>query len=253
MFSRFASRTRLAAVAAAVALCASAGAARADYVDFSGSRTGDDPVSFSGRLTLGPTTTVGGTTTATLTVTLNNTTPTTSDAYAYGFITGFGFNVPTGVTASNPVVSDTDFKLLNAAANATNLQGGEFDYAFSTNSSQLHTVATAEIAKGIGAGGSATFQVTLTGSALLGLTAAELIGEKSAGTGSSAVPFSVRFRSTNKTKYAGYNDPDGDKVPVSVVTSPPPTPPSAIPTPPGVVLAGIGFGSLLLGRLRRAK
>lgn len=265
MFSRLASRTRLAAVAAVVAFCASAGSARAETITFSGKTTNgssNDGVSFGATMTLSTPVTVGGTTTATLTVTLTNTTGATypgSDAVAHGYITGFGFNLPTGVTASNPTSTDADFNLLSSSSKTT-LQGGAFDYAFTTGT-QLHTVADSDIKEGLKSGQSSTFTVKLTGSGLIGLTAANLIKELSAPTSGSQgkVPFSVRFRSDDpgvyKGEYQGTAPPDGDKVPYSpsTVTTPPTNPPGAVPAPPGVVLAGFGFGTMLLARLRRKK
>lgn len=260
MFSRLASRARLAAAVAAVALVASAGTARADMVDFVGSRTGTDPVSFSGRLDLGPISGTGATTTAVLKITLTNTTTgANNDAVTKGYITGFGFNVPANVTASASKTGN--FNFLTAQANATGLQGGEFDYAFSTNASQLHTVsspyapnaspsATDEVTKGLAAGQSRTFSVTLTGTGVVGLSAARIIDELSAPT---PYKLSARFRSTNPTLYKGLNDPDGDKVAITGWTpvNPNPPTPGAVPAPPGVVLAGFGFGTMLLARLRR--
>ncbi|MDY3560887.1 hypothetical protein R5W23_002136 [Gemmata sp. JC673] len=257
MFSRLASRTRLAAVAAAVALFASAGSAQADTINFTGSTLNtapaNDGVSFSGTMTLSTPTTVGGTTSATLTISITNTTSTTypgSDAVKYGYITGFGFNVPNNVTATASKTGN--FNFLSAAANTTSLQGGEFDYAFSTSASELHTVATNEISKGLAAGQSATFAVKLTGSGLLGLTAEKLIQELSASPG---YKLSVRFRSTDTSIYKGNQYPDGDKVEFTSYSVVTPPPPSAVPAPPGLVLASIGFGSLFFGRLRfrRAK
>jgi len=89
----------------------------------------------------------------------------------------------------------------------------------------------------------------LTGTGLQNLTAAQIMAELSA---SPSVPFSVRFRSTNDYKYQGTAPPDGDKVPVKNVY--PDTPPvNGVPAPPGVVLAGLGFGCMLLGRIRFRK
>lgn len=252
MLSRLATRTGVAAVVAALALAVSAGSARADYVDFSGTRTGTDPVSFSGRLELGPITGTGATTTAVLKITLNNTTS-TGDAKTVGYITGFGFNVPNNVVASAPVVSDSDFKFLTNGPQTTTLQGGAFDYAFSTKATQLHTVDFNQIALGLAAGTTATFQVTLTGTGVTGLTAAKLINEYSADPG---VRLSARFRSTNTGIYKG-SIGDGDKVQINTVVvpppPPPPPPPGAVPAPPGLVLAGMGFGALLLRRRMGAK
>jgi hypothetical protein len=233
-------------VAAGIFL-AFAGSARADTINFAGNRgstsnPASDPVSFSGSLEVVAT----STTSATLKITLDNTTS-VGDAVQYGFITGFGFNLPTGITATN-TTTGSPFFLLNAASHSTSLQGGEFDYAFSLSSSQLHTVNSGVINQGIDAGDApATFTANLSGAGAGALTAAQIMAELSAPT---AVPFSVRFRSTNPGtgpgQYQGLNDPDGDKVPVSSVTQPP----KPVPAPPGIVLAGVGFGALLLGRLR---
>ena len=111
-------------------------------------------------------TAAGSGTSASIQVSLTNTTS-IGDAVDYGFITGFGINVPslhiTGVSGSS---SDSDFHFLTAAANTTSLQGGEFDYAFSTSSSQLHTVSPSQIPLGLAAGESATFTINLTGTGL---------------------------------------------------------------------------------------
>lgn len=233
----------LAVAVAGLALLLSAATGRADTVSFTGGVGGATPVSFSGTLdVVAP----GSGTSAAITVTLKNTTPGSSAAATYGFITGFGLNVPNNLTVTGATGSstDTDFKLLTAAANATGLQGGEFDYAFSTNASQLHTVTNAQIPLGLGAGQSATFVLNLVGSGLSGLTAAQIIQELSAP--SPAVPFSVRFRSTNTTLYPGGNSPDGDKVPLDVKSVKP------VPAPPGAVLAAVGVGALALRRFRRS-
>ncbi|HEY1188162.1 MAG TPA: hypothetical protein VGE74_10920 [Gemmata sp.] len=252
MLSRLATRTCLIAALTALALLASAGSAHADTVNFTGNTnnlSGNAPVSFSGSVTVTP---VGGGTSSAVSITLTNTT--TGNAAGVAYITGFGFNLPgTTLKASGAASSDTDFKFLNSVTNTTSLQAGEFDYAYSLSSTELHTVdrglsssaSKALISKGLGAGQSATFTFTVNGS----VTAAQIVTD----TSGSGVPLSVRFRSTNTSVYLGHNDPDGDKVPASVVVTPPPPPPSGVPAPPGVVLAGMGFGCLLLGRLRRKK
>jgi hypothetical protein len=240
-----------AVVVAGVILLASAGSARADLISFSGSRDrAEDPVSFSGTMEVIP---PGAGTSTVLKITLDNTTS-TGDAVKYGYITGFGFNLPSGMTATN-TTTGTPFHFLNAADHRTNLQGGEFDYAFSLSPSQLHTVSSSVINQGIDAGDSpVTFTMELSGSGSATVTAAQIIEELSNGSGSKRVPFSVRFRSTNTNKYKGKDGPDGDKVPLSHwedITPPPPS--NAVPAPPGVVLAGLGVGGLLLGRLRSRK
>jgi hypothetical protein len=243
MLPRPASLHRLAAMVAVIISLASSSSARADIISFSGSRGGTDPVSFSGTMEVTP---PGAGTSAVLKITLDNTTS-TGDAVRYGYITGFGFNLPSGITASN-TTTGTNFFFLNAKDHKTGLQGGEFDYAFSLSSTELHTVNSSVISKGIDAGDApVTFTMTLAGSGVEGLTAAEIIEELSA---SPKVPFSVRFRSTNTSKYKGQDSPDGDKVPVKTWEDITPTSNNAVPAPPAVVLAGVGFGCLLVGRFR---
>ncbi|MFO0803519.1 MAG: hypothetical protein U0791_10410 [Gemmataceae bacterium] len=227
---------------AALALAVAPGLAKADLVNFSGGTTGvADPVKFTGSISVTP----GGATSATIQITINNTTS-TGDAVQYGYITGFGFNVP-GTTTATGTSTDPDFKFLTAVANTTSLQAGEFTYAFSTNANQLHTVATSEISKGLAAGQSATFTVTVNGANAGSLTAAAIM----AATAPANAPFSVRFRSTNTTLYPGGNSPDGDKVPVSTWAVVPPPPTGAVPAPAGLVLGLIGAGCFLGRNLRR--
>ncbi|MCS6866800.1 MAG: hypothetical protein RMJ56_08840 [Gemmataceae bacterium] len=231
--------TALAAMSVVVSF---ASTARADLISFSGSGgRSSTPVSFSGTMEYTPL----STTSATLTITLKNTTS-FGNAVQFGYITGFGFNLPTGVTASN-TTSGSPFFFLNATDHATNLQGGEFDYAFSLSSSQLHTVNSADISKGLAAGQSATFTVALSGTGLHLLSAQQIIQELSNGTGSQQVPFSVRFRSTNTNRYKGLSSPDGDKVPVDLGCV------TVIPAPPGALLASFGIGGVLLGRWWRRR
>jgi hypothetical protein len=245
----------------AAALLATVGSARADTVNFIGSQgSGSQFVSFSGSMTA---TVNGGGTSATIQITIQNTTPASSQAFAHGYITGFGLNVPNSqqskIASATGSSSDADFRLLNAASDSTSLQAGEFDYAFSTDSTspyQLHTVGSGDISKGLGAGQSATFTITLN--ALAGqmfdssvLTALNLLLDNDTANGGSAA-FSVRFRSTNTSKYWGQDSPDGNKVPVKSYTTPPPPPPG-IPAPPAVVLAGVGVVCCLFNRAFRRK
>jgi hypothetical protein len=238
---------------AAVALLAAPAAARADQVTFTGSASssvGSSVASYSGTLDV-QTNTVGSTTTAVITVTLKNTS--TGGAATNGFITGFGFNVPhpSGTSAAGSAGPNANYHLLvnGTAGVSTTLQAGAFDYAFSTSTTELHTVNRSNpsdltlIKAGLGVGQTETFTLTLTGAAsgLSGLTALQVIQDTSPAT----VPFSVRFRSTDLTKYVGNNSPDGDKVPVASYQVVKP-----VPAPPGLVLAGMGFGCVLLGRFR---
>lgn len=233
----------LSSALAALALAFAPGLAKADVVTFTGNGgTSGDPVSYSGSITVTP----GSATSTTIAISLTNTTS-VGDAVSFGYITGFGFNVPVAGTAAG-ASSDADFKFLTAAANTTSLQAGEFTYAFSTNASQLHTVSSTEIAKGIGAGQTATFTVTLTGAGVGSLTAAQI----AATSAPANAPFSVRFRSTNTLKYKGTDSPDGDKVPFTykVVPTPPPSG-GAVPAPAGLVLGLIGAGFFMGRGVRR--
>ncbi len=245
-------RPRLAmarAIALASTIIAAPNLALADTVNFFGNGgVAATPVSYTGKIDV---TTAGGGTSAAIKVTLTNTT-TTGSAATYGFITGFGLNIPTlNVTGATGSSTDTDFKFLTPATAATTLQGGSFDYAFSTSATQLHTVASNQIATGLGSNQSSIFTINLTGTGLGGLTALQIIKELSASPG---VPLSVRFRSTNTAYYQGGNSPDGDKVPFSYYTTPlppPPPPPSAVPAPAGLLLGIIGVGCLFGRSMRR--
>jgi hypothetical protein len=250
--------SRLLALTAGV-LFAASGSARADTISFSGSQgSGTQFVSFGGTMDV---TVSGGGTIATIQVTIQNTTPASSQAFTYGYITGFGLNIPNSqqakIASATGSSTDADFRLLSAAADSTGLQAGEFDYAFSTDSTagyQLHTVGFGDISKGLGAGQSATFTITL--SALAGqtfdasvLTALNVLLDQSTANGGGA-PFSARFRSTNTSKYWGLDSPDGNKVPVGKYHKPPV---GAVPAPPAVVLAGVGVACCLFGRAFRRK
>ena len=229
---------------AALALAIAPGLAKADVVNFTGMSTSvatasnpvADPVSFSGSITVTP----GSSTTATITVSLTNTTS-TGDAVQYGYITGFGFNVPVATTATGSS-TNANFHLLNAAANQTNLQAGEFSYAFSTDPNVLHTVTNPEITLGLKAGQSATFTINVTGAGAGSLTAASI----AAATAPAGAPFSVRFRSTSTLYYPGNNSPDGDKVPFTITAAP-----HGVPAPAGLVLGLIGAGCFLGRKIRR--
>jgi len=229
---------------AALALAVAPGFAKADLVNFTGAGgTSGDPVKYSGSMSVTP----GGATSATIQITLTNTTS-SGDAVQYGYITGFGFNVP-GTTTASGVSSDTDFKFLtgSSSSQATNLQAGEFSYAFSTSATQLHSVGSTEITKGLAAGQSATFTVTVNGANAGSLTAAAIAAANSPAN----APFSVRFRSTNTYKYSGKVG-DGDKVPFTYTVVPPTQPPTgAVPAPAGLVLGLIGAGCFFGRNIRR--
>ncbi|VTR90998.1 Uncharacterized protein OS=Singulisphaera acidiphila (strain ATCC BAA-1392 / DSM 18658 / VKM B-2454 / MOB10) GN=Sinac_1598 PE=4 SV=1 [Gemmata massiliana] len=240
---------------AGLMLLASAGSARADLISFTGGGSAAHPSSYSGSIEVKNQTT----TSAVIEVKLTNTsTNAFNSSAANGFITGFAFNNPgtaakgniTGVTSFsasyNPATGQA-FQLVNATPSSNLNLGslfGKFDFAASVGST-LHTSGTAS--NGLSVGETGTFTFVVSGTNLTNLTAANLLSELSTG-GSQDTPFVVRFRGYNTPKlpYGG----DGDKVPLGSITTPP-CPPNGVPAPPGLVLAGMGAGCLMLGRLRR--
>jgi len=243
-------RRLTAVLIAGVVLLAAASTARADAMTFTGSQSSTTSSGTSVAQVNGTVDVTATTTSAVIKFSLTNNA--SGPAATYGYITGFGFNLPNTVSVATlktgtGTSSDPDFKLLNYANGGvqTSLQAGSFDYAFSTSSTVLHTVTGPEILKGIAPGETTTFVLTVTGSGLSGLTAAQVIQDTSVAAGGAA-PFSVRFRSTNPTAYQGLKNPDGDKVPVTPV----PPKPGVVPAPPGAVLAGLGMGCMILGRFR---
>ncbi|HEY3787667.1 MAG TPA: hypothetical protein VGL71_02380 [Urbifossiella sp.] len=253
------SRSALARVFALAALALTPALSRADTIDFTGISTQTSGISYSGVMTVDATST-----SATISISLTNTS--TGAVGPYANITGFGLGyLPAGMNVTSATGSSTDsnFHFLQATTPGVqiSLQGGNFEYAFSTDASQLHTVPQSEVGTGLTQGQSATFTVNLTGTGLGTLTAQEVLQAVSK---SPNIPFDVRFRSTDLQVYRGqyYNGTlshgvyeagttDGDKVPYSTFSSPPP-PPHGVPAPPGVLLGLIGAGCML-GRSFRQK
>jgi hypothetical protein len=173
---------------------------------------------------------------ATIVVTLNNTTAPVTPG---GYLTGFLFNLPAGVTVSgvNFTPTNANFSLLggpNFTDHAVNgapfgqfdigaALGGNFEGGGSPNG-------------GIAAGGSATFTFQLTGSGLAGLTASAIESSLSTGPGQGMGPafFEARFK--------GFTvDPDSNHVP------------GAVPEPGSLALLGLGAAAMALVGARRSR
>lgn len=256
MLPRPFSRLRLLGVAVAgVLLLASTGSARADVLLISGGGVTNHPSSYTGSVEVKNQTS----TSAVIVVSLTNTsTGAILPGAANGYITGFAFNDPNSSTKGNISVGSLDsgdfsasyspstgqnFQLITGSSSNKSLGGqfGTFDIAASVGST-LHTSGTAS--DGLAVGETGTFTFMVTGTNLQNLTAANLLNELSSDA-TEPTAFAVRFRGYSYSKYGG----DGDKVPLGEYHSPPP-PSNAVPAPPGLVLAGMGVGCLLLGRLR---
>ncbi len=233
--------------AAALALLSSAGTARAGVITTANISDSELPGLFTGSVKYDWT----SSTSATLTISLTNVSPTSNG----GYITAVAFNDPNGTDplgngatnfstvtlASGPA----NFSLIGSAApNKQNtLSGspfGNFDLAVS-NSSQV--LGGGNPTTGIGVNKTGTFVFNITGTGLNTYSAQEFLRTYSTD-GSSALL--VRFK--------GFNNGLSDKDVIGKMN--PGTPgnpgtPNAVPAPPAVVLAGMGFGCLLLGRLRR--
>jgi hypothetical protein len=238
--------SRLAALAA-VALVAAAGPARAETINISAG-TGD-PGAFTGSVSVTPT----GATTATVVVTLTNTSPAANG----GFITGFAFNDPSSTTGGN-INAVTGFTQSYAPAGAPpannltligtdgggnllndSISGspfGNFDLGAAVGGSLLGDGAPQP---GIEVNQTGTFTFFVTGTDMMNLSAASILGATTQG---SNAAFMVRFR--------GFCDRRSDKL-VIVSKTPPPPPVGAVPAPPAAVLAGVGVVCCLLGRSRR--
>lgn len=236
----------LVAAAAALALFASAGTARAGTITTATIADSELPGLFTGSVTYNWT----SSTAATLTLSLKNVSPTSNG----GYITAAAFNDPAGAGGTNfSSVSLTsgpaNFSLIGSAsvAKANQLSGspyGNFDLAVSNSTSVL---GGGNPTTGIGVGQTGTFVFAITGTGLDKFSATEFL-ETYSTDGSSALL--VRFKGFKN----GLSDKDviGECNP-GTPTNPPTNPPpgNAVPAPPAVVLAAVGFGTLLLGRFRR--
>ena len=250
----FARRTLLRALGVVVALCAAATSARADTVSIGESTL---PGIFTGTVSV----TGQTTTSAVITVQLTNISPAANG----GYITGLAFNDPnstaggnignvaSSVTLSTAYVPSTGqvFSLLggptstnpthNFSNDVATSPYGNFDIAATVGGSWTGGGMPQD---GLAVGETGTFVFNVTGTSLQNLSAANLLAAMSS---NGSAGFAVRFR--------GFNDGSSDKDIAGVICyppppPPPPPPPGAVPAPPGLVLAGMGFGCMLLGRLR---
>jgi hypothetical protein len=190
-------------------------------------------------------------TSATVQVTLTN----TNSLATGGYITGFAFNLPFGVTSANMTSAvPSTFTQVGGGAQDTlgnydSVSGSPYGYFDVGAALGGDLLGGGSPTGGIGVGQTGTFTFSLTSAAggynLNTLTASNLISLLSANPqGGGAQELMVRFR--------GFLNGGSDKVIGGVICSPPPPPPPppppGVPAPPAVVLALAGFATCLLGR-----
>jgi hypothetical protein len=228
------------ALGALLALCASASSARADLLYIGDSEL---PGVFTGTIEVKNV----STTAAVVTIKLTNTSPSNTL-----FLTGLAFNDPNSSTkgnistvssfsASYSPATGQNFQLIGGPSFADGISTGPFgnlDIGASVGST-WHTSGI--VTDGLQKGETGTFVFNVTGTSMNLLSAANIMAAKST---SGAAGIAVRFRDA----YSSVNDKDL----AAVICPPPPLPPTpgVVPAPPGLVLAGMGFGCLLVGRLR---
>ena len=175
---------------------------------------------------------------AAIQLTLNNTCPT-------GQITGFGFCDPLLAAQATSVTSftsqcgtgSTDFRLLT---------GTNSNLALGTVAGVDATLGAAVIlgeGNGLGVGECGTFTFQVLGTDVSALTAANLLA-------CDGIDAKLRLGLCLDPNRTSCTSPI-TCVPCCADCPPPPCPSRSVPAPPGVALAGIGFGSLLLGRFFR--
>jgi hypothetical protein len=220
----------------ALAVCGVAPAAgRADFIT-----TGAGPL---GRFSLSLSYAAASPTSAQLTMVLDNTTPQSLG----GYLTGFVFNNPDGLIRQAALSSsNANFSLLGGPSYDNGVNGapyGRFDLGASTFKS---FEGGGNPARGIAAGGTASFVFTLKGVGLDGLAAESFATAWSVppGDGQGDEFFVARFR--------GFTNGGSDKVPAHA-----PEPGGGVvagghaPEPAAGALAGMGvLGLLVLGRRR---
>ncbi|MBM3983002.1 MAG: hypothetical protein FJ304_22565 [Planctomycetes bacterium] len=234
------SRFRL--LAAAVAgLILTAAPARADMVYIGESTL---PGLFTGTVSV----TNQTTTSAVITVKLTNVSPAANG----GYITGLAFNDPNSTAKGNigtvtsfapsyTPATGQSFSLLGAPTYNNSVATspyGNFDVGAAVGGDWLGGGMPQD---GLAVGQTGTFVFNVTGTSMLNLSAANILAAMSS---NGTAGFAVRFR--------GFKDGSSDKDIAGVICPPPPPPPppGVVPAPPGLVLAGMGFGCLVLGRLR---
>jgi hypothetical protein len=235
---------RLAVAVAAFFVLAAAGSARADMIYIADTTT--VPSQFSGTVSV----TNQTTTSAVITISLTN----TSVSPTAGYITGLAFNNPgtnalgniTGASLTTSFVPalGQNFALIGGPTFSNSISAspfGNFDIGAAVGGDWL---GGGNPTVGINQGQSGTFTFTVTGAHLNNLTAANLLAAMSTGAPNPVAGFAIRLRGID----GSYKDLAG-----YVTPNPPPPPPPSVPAPPGVVLAGMGFACLLVGRLRFRK
>ncbi|MBM3983003.1 MAG: hypothetical protein FJ304_22570 [Planctomycetes bacterium] len=229
------------ALGAILALCASAAPARADLLYIGDSEL---PGVFTGSIEVKNV----STTAAVVTIKLTNTSPSSTL-----YLTGLAFNDPNSSTKGNiSTVSSFSASYSPATGQNFRLIGGSTGYVDGISTgpfgnldigasvgSTWHTSGI--VTDGLQTGETGTFTFNVTGTAMNLLSAANIMAAKST---SGAAGIAVRFRDA----YSSVNDKD--LAAVICPPPPPPPPPGVVPAPPGLVLAGMGFGCLVLGRLR---
>jgi hypothetical protein len=231
----------LGAVVAGLALFVSVGSARADMISIAD--TTNVPSQFDGTVSV----TNQTTTSAVITIQLTN----TSASPTAGYITGLAFNNP-GTTAQGNITNVTSLSTTfapSAGQNFTLIGGPTFNNTIAANPYGAFDIGAAVGGDWLGGGNptvgiaptqSGTFTFAVTGQHLNNLTAANLLAAMSDSCTDPVAGFAIRLRGID----GSYKDIAGR------VSDPNPPPPSGVPVPPSAVLAGLGLGCLVLGRLR---
>jgi len=245
-------RKLAAAILAGLAALASPGSARAAFVADSSVSIQNNGTSTSGIGTFTGTVAVDNVskTSANVQITLTN----TNSLATGGFITGFAFNLPFGVTSAGMTSAvPSTFTQVGGGApdtlgNYDSVAGSPYGYFDVGGALGGNLLGGGSPNGGIAAGGNTgTFTFSLSSAPgafnLNTLNATNLMSLLSANPqGGGAQEFLVRFR--------GFNNGGSDKVVGGIIcdTTPPPPPPGAVPAPPAVLLGLIGAGGLFFGR-----
>jgi hypothetical protein len=179
-----------------------------------------------------------------LQITLNNTSPVGNG----GFLTAFALNNPFDrITSVSVTSSNANFGLLGSPSFQNGVSAppfGNFDFGASTGGAFL---GGGNPSKGIGVGGSASFDFVLKGTKLDLITEQDFFNAMSnSPEGGGPLAFVARFR--------GFKNGGSDKVPGNYVVPPPVTVTVAgAPEPTSLALAGTGVLCLAAGWWRRKR